>query len=43
MIAVRAPADLAAASAAFVAVVPPSCEIPMTRPSRGGSRASSKA
>ena len=37
-IAVRAPAARDAASAAFVAPVPPSCEIPMTRPAPGGSQ-----
>ena len=41
--AVRAPASRAAASAAFVAVVPPSCEMPITSPVDGGSSDSSKA
>ena len=41
--AVRAPAARAAVSAAFVAVVAPSCEIPMTSPLDGGSWASSNA
>ena len=43
MSAVRAPAARAAASAAFVAAVPPSWETPMTRPVAGGSSASSNA
>ncbi|HET8785532.1 MAG TPA: hypothetical protein VFM38_07855 [Candidatus Limnocylindrales bacterium] len=43
MIAVRAPAAFDASSAAFVAAVPPSCEIPMTSPEDGGSSDSSKA
>ena len=41
--AVRAPAADAAASARFVAAVPPSCETPITSPPLGGSSASSNA
>ena len=43
MMAIFAPAARAASSAVFVAAVPPSCEIPMTRPSAGGSSPSSNA